>query len=148
MKRKNQPFKEIIDLKSEYKDYKALCRNESSKYDYYDDWRDYLLNDVFSKIPEKHINNFKHFLSYHSYWEGISVNILLSTLIALVPLIINITYSEAQKQNIIAMTLSVLMAAWLIIWNYFSSMSYAKFIGDLLEVYEIFEKQRCCAAVT
>lgn len=139
MKKNRQPFKEIIDLQSEYEDYKALCKNKSSKYTYYDEWK-YHMFLLFERIPYNHLNNFKHFLDFYSFCENQSVKILLPTLVTFVPIVINTTYTESPILNIIVTVLTILFAAWLIIKNYFDYVQYAKFIEDVLKVFENYLK--------
>lgn len=137
---KNQPFKEIINLKLEYKDYRKLCQNKHKTYKYYDDWMEHILK-LFEKLENKNINNFKHFLCFYSFCENHSIKILLPTLTAFVPIMVNAVYSDNPILNIIATALSIIFASFLISLNYFKCVHYAKFFDDILEVLEIYIKK-------
>ncbi len=62
--KKYQPYKEIIDLKREMREYKKLCRGKSREYTYYTDWKAAMLQ-LFQKLttPDS-VGNLKHYLIY------------------------------------------------------------------------------------
>lgn len=136
---KRQPFIEIIDLEEEYKDYKKLCKNNSKKYTYYDDWKKHLISR-FKMLPKEHMSNFEHFLKFYSFMEGQSGNIFLSIVLVAVTIIINTVFSDIAFLNTIATVIAVLVAAFLVIGSYFDLVRRDRFVKDVLEVFEEYEK--------
>lgn len=59
---KYQPYLEIINLKSEIKKYKKLCKGKSKKFFYYTDWEKYIFEKFSQLDSTEKINNFKHYL--------------------------------------------------------------------------------------
>lgn len=137
--KKKQPFIEIIDLEKEYKDYKKLCKNDSKKYTYYDDWKKYMIGR-FKTLPKEHFNNFKHFLMFYSFVEEQSGNVFLSTVLVAVSLVINTAFSNVAVLNTIATIILVLLAAFLVIKSYFDLVRNERFIKDVLEIFLEYEK--------
>ena len=137
--KKKQPFIEIIDLEKEYKDYKMLCKNDSKKYTYYDDWKKYMIGR-FKTLPKEHFNNFKHFLMFYSFVEGQSGNVFLSTVLVAVSLVINTAFSNVAVLNTIATIILVLLAAFWVIKSYFDLVRNERFIKDVLEIFLEYEK--------
>lgn len=138
MKRK-QPFIEIIDLEEEYKDYKKLCKNNSKKYTYYNDWKKHLISR-FKMLQNEHMSNFKHFLKFYSFLEGQSGNIFLSIVLVAVPITINTVFSNVDVLNTIATVIAVLVAAYLVISSYFDLVRRDRFVKDVMEVFEEYDK--------
>ena len=59
---KYQPYREIINIDIELKEYIKLCKGKSKKYLYYSDWKAHI-QELFSKFQSNdQIENFKHFL--------------------------------------------------------------------------------------
>ena len=59
---KYQPYREIINIEIELKEYRKLCRGKSEKYLYYSDWKTHI-QELFSNFQSNDkIENFKHFL--------------------------------------------------------------------------------------
>ena len=60
-KRNKQPYKEIIDLKAEQKEYVKLCNDESELYRTYSSWESHI-NDLLDKFnSQADLYNFKRF---------------------------------------------------------------------------------------
>lgn len=59
---KYQPYREIIEIETELKEYRNLCKGKSKKYHYYLDWEAYI-QGLFSKFKSNDDReNFKHYL--------------------------------------------------------------------------------------
>lgn len=57
-----QPYKEIIDIRKELKEYKRLCRGESKEFITYTNWKSHILS-AFSVIKSKdQLSDLKHYL--------------------------------------------------------------------------------------
>ncbi len=141
MSKKNQPFREIINLAKEFKDYKALCKCKSKKYTYYDQWEKHLF-DGFKKLSKEHYSNFRHFLDYYSFFEEHSIRILFPTLTAFIPLMMHNVGSENYITDVISTTAAIIIASFMIFLNYFQYSLYAKFVSDVLNAFIAFEESK------
>ena len=58
---KYTPYKEIIDIKSEQKEYSLLCRGKSRKYKHYSDWEEHIEGCLSKFGTAKDLYNFKRY---------------------------------------------------------------------------------------
>lgn len=58
---KHSPYYEIIDLNSELKEYRRLCRCKSKKYRYYSDWKKQMIEYFSAFSSQESLGNFKHY---------------------------------------------------------------------------------------
>lgn len=62
IKRKYQPYREILDLQKEFKEYNKLCRGKSRKFCYYSDWKNHILSLIQKLDTLEKKDNLKHYL--------------------------------------------------------------------------------------
>lgn len=58
---KNPPYKEIIDLNAERKEYSRLCNGKSRIFKLYTEWEDYIKRLLSGFNSPKDLYNFKHY---------------------------------------------------------------------------------------
>lgn len=58
---KHQPYREIIDLSAELKEYRRLCKGKSRKFTYYSEWKRHMMNSISKLKDEEKMENMKHY---------------------------------------------------------------------------------------
>lgn len=59
---KKQPYHEIMDLYTELKEYKKLCKCKSKKFCNYFDWKSHIIKIISELKKREQLENFKHFI--------------------------------------------------------------------------------------
>ncbi len=63
---KYQPYREIINLAPELKEYRKLCRGKSKKFTYYLEWKEHISKELLKLESYNRVENFKRFLINHN----------------------------------------------------------------------------------
>ena len=147
---KNQPYSEIIDLNSKFKEYQNICEGKHEKIRYYLEWKEDILKS-FSKLdtPDK-FTNFKHYLLYcKRYNHNIDKNNL--TLLAFITTPILNQVVQSVKNTItdgyilnwfdgILFFISIFLSIGILIKTINEDGGKYSFYSDLLEIVEEIEK--------
>lgn len=132
-RRNRQPYSEIIDLSSEWKEYRKLCKGTSEKYVYYLDWKKHITEEI-SKLDDLgKMENFKHYLINNN-------RVNKSIYIQFVPLMIfcfTIIFGETfQEADSFSMLAGIGITLLFILWkNDYYNKEYC-FYCDVLEILE------------
>ena len=59
---KKQPYHEIMNLYTELKEYKKLCKCKSKKFCNYLDWKSHIIKIISELKKHEQLENFKHFI--------------------------------------------------------------------------------------
>lgn len=86
---KHLPYREIINLNDEAREYALLCRRKSTTYKHYSDWEEHITEHLKKFPTKKDLYNFKHFCinkerttSQSPQWYGAGVGCAVSVISA------------------------------------------------------------------
>ena len=128
---KYQPYREILDIRSELKEYKKLCRGKSKTFTYYSDWKSHIIKLISKTDSPKSINDFKHYLKN---CKGVnhSVN---SAYVPLIIFCMTIIFSQSVfDSNLFVVALCVLMVALMSAKDYEDYNKEYFFYKDLIKI--------------
>lgn len=136
--KKHQPYKEIIDLEKELKEYKKLCRGNSRKFTYYTEWRQYILSLSQNLNTTDSICNLKHYLinceRVNDNWNSHYIEIMLVCITLLVDrYVVNFSFWTLLSAIIICLII-------LLLHNDSNNKEYC-FYCDLIDIIEERETQ-------
>ena len=136
---KYKPYREILDLQSELKEYKRLCKSKSKKFTYYSDWKSHIIS-LISKIdsPEK-VNNFKHYLINYK-----RVNKSVTALyIPIIIFVMTVVFNQQEfKSNLVVITIWLL---YVVIKTIKENVNYNKnlfFYKDIIDIIDEIEREK------
>lgn len=132
---KRCPYSEIIDFKSERKEYKRLCKSKSKQFAYYSDWEDHI-KCLVSRIEDpKMIKNFKHYLINLEQISCVLPSVFLQ--IAIFAITVYISAEISNGESYIAILLSVVSAC--AIFVYITLKHDNLFYKDIINIIEEIE---------
>lgn len=120
-----------IDFKSEKNEYKKLCKGKSKKYKNYLEWRDNILELIYS-FDVKALENFRHLCLYQEEIEKHGKDIFPALVIAFVSLY----FSFIDNVNINGITFGILAAvvSFIITYFYLDDNCSMNFYHDVSEI--------------
>lgn len=138
---KKQPYSEIINLRTELKEYKKLCRGKSKEFIYYLDWKKYISEKLTKLDNCDKVENFKHFLLNHNRVNKNINTYSVTIMIFCLSLIINNINAEYNWISLIILILIILFA--MMYQSDVQNKEYC-FYCDLIEIVEEIEKNTRC----
>ena len=136
---KYQPYKEILDIKSELKEYKKLCRCKSKKFTYYSDWKSHIINLISKTDSIEQIDNFKHYLLNY---KRVNKNVTAPY----VPLIIfamTVVFNLQEfKSDLIVIIFGILFILIVTLKEYDNYNKNFYFYKDVIEIIDEIEKEK------
>ena len=136
--RKHQPYREILDIRSELKEYKKLCRNKSRKFTYYSDWKYHIINLVTKTESAEKIDNFKHYLLNRK-----RVNKSINTpYVPLIIFVMTIVFSQQVfNSNLKVILIGLMYVVFLTLKEHENNNKIFYFYKDLIEIIDEIEKR-------
>lgn len=142
---KRNPYKEIINLKKEVKEYKKLCRNNSKKFKHYSDWENHIRTILEGFTDKDNLYDFKRFCMYCERKNAPVSSIFMGIMILYTPFAIN---AYAQRLNNQGLLFCIFIISIIVIGLfgliYFKTIRYNNevyFYKDIVEIIEKMEKQ-------
>lgn len=135
---KYQPYREIINIEIELKEYRKLCRGKSEKYLYYSDWKTHI-QELFSNFQSNDkIENFKHFLlNRHRISSTFSADY-----IPIIILYFTIIFSKMQNEySIVICILLLAFTVFFIMSGHYKYYEEFCFYCDLIEILKEIEEK-------
>lgn len=135
---KNQPYIEVVDLRSERKEYLKLCNGKSGKFKSYTDWQNYIssLLKKFSSLDD--LYNFKRYCINQDRIFSNSPELFGSYVILLITLILDELFYGIP---IWALAFMFLASAWWGIKQHKEVIKESCFFRDVIEIVEKIEDE-------
>lgn len=134
---KYQPYREIINIEIELKEYRILCRGKSKKYFYYLDWKAHIQELFFKFQSNDQIENFKHFLLNRQRISSAFSADYIPTII----LYFTIIFSKMQNEySIIICVLLLAFTVFFIMSGHYKYHEEFYFYCDLIKILEEIKK--------
>lgn len=138
-RRKNQPYKEIIYLREEGKEYSRLCSGKSTKYKYFTDWEAHIREHLLLIKDPRDFYNFKRYCMNVDRRARMAPEMLMSFLLLLIPLYID-AFFEGFPPFVKIIAALLLMA--LTITQNLKLRQECFLSRDILEIIEKIEKEQ------
>ena len=134
---KNPPYKEIIDLNAERKEYSRLCNGKSRIFKVYTEWEDYIKRLLSGFNSPKDMYNFKHYCINAARAQEKAPEMFLAYIGLMIPLYLDAIWEGMPA--FITLFFLVGILAYAIIQN----KKLAKescFFKDIIDIIEMIEK--------
>lgn len=142
---KKEPYKEVINIKEEKKEYGRLCRGVSKEFRVYSDWKEHIKQCLLAFRTEKDLNNFKRYCINIDRGEKRLLEMIINYICMLIPIYF-LFYNEKYKM-ISFFSIVVGVFCVILLYNHMITQitreSY--FYQDLLEIICEIEKERATA---
>lgn len=142
-KSKNQPYKEIIYLHEERKEYVRLCNGKSTKYKYFTDWEAHIRERLLLIKDTRELYNFKRYCMNVDRGAQIAPKFFMSFISLLIPLYINV-YLDALPGELSIFIMSIALACVIVpvIKFIFKLNQECCLAHDILEIIEKMENEQ------
>ena len=133
---KKAPYKEIIDMKAEQKEYALLCEGKSKKFKVYSEWEDHI-KDLLAKFHTlKDLYNFKHYCVNASRAHEKTPDMYIVCISLFIPLYLDTFFMDLP--TIIAPLVFLVLVAHIVIQNKKLTKE-SCFYKDIIEIAEKIE---------
>ena len=134
-----KPFSEILDLKSELKEYRRLCKQKSKKYTYYSEWKEHIVGQLLQLDSSTTLDDFKHYCIHIGRAEKWYTMAISEITAALISAAISLLFPE-QKLIITMLIFSIAFTAFLGLNATKTRDNY--FYSDIVDIIEELQKSK------
>ena len=106
---KKQPYKGIINLRDERKEYGRLCRGKSKIYKFYTDWETHIRECLLSFNNSQDLYNFKRYCINIDRGAQVAPEMFTNYVILLIPIYIDILFKDIPPFSVIISALIIII---------------------------------------